>query len=153
LTEFYGVLDAGRSRYITRNGDRTNGVRVAAVISQDRVLGPDTPGRAAAYVETTMDDQGRWMVSVGPSPDEGGEFRVVARGWSRDCVAFPAVSTWTDAEVVQGMNELRAELERRIARSGPPPGRSRSVTAEALSMVEGGLAYLSPRDPSSEGGA
>jgi hypothetical protein len=59
---FYGVLDAGRSRYVTRDGDTTNGVRVNATIQN---------AHARGIVEVIMDDHGRWSLVVG-DPQRGG---------------------------------------------------------------------------------
>jgi hypothetical protein len=77
---FYGMLHAGSSRFLTRKGNH-NGVRVAAVLNR-----PDARG----YIETTLNEHGRWQVSIMPPPmqsagnvatlRERGERVVVASG-------------------------------------------------------------------------
>jgi DNA-directed RNA polymerase subunit M/transcription elongation factor TFIIS len=62
VTTFYGVLDAGRSRHVTRNGDAARGVRVNATIQNQHARG---------IVEVSMDDHGRWSL-VTADPRDGG---------------------------------------------------------------------------------
>jgi hypothetical protein len=66
---FYGTLDAGRSRFTTRNGNAERGVRVNATIQN---------AHARGIVEVAMDDHGRWSLTVA-DPQRGG-YVTVMRG-------------------------------------------------------------------------
>lgn len=67
--QFFGVLDAGRSRFTTRNGDAGHGVRVNATIQNEHARG---------IVEVNMDDHGRWSLVVGDP--QRGAYVTVMRG-------------------------------------------------------------------------
>jgi len=63
------MVDAGRSRFLTRNGDGERGVRVNATIQN---------AHARGIVEINMDDHGRWALVVA-DPQRGG-YETVMRG-------------------------------------------------------------------------